>query len=165
MTDANAGLARAGNKDMKIGAILMGLALAGCFAGEDGVGGEREALRSEVVYEEDEGLEGSVVIDSLAWRPFLPLPGLGGGAEFEGAFTGVFENAGTQRVWVRYDLRFFDREDFLIDAFIPFGQPVVLEAGETKRVEGEFRIRAGDPRDFERLSLMRLVARVRWPEE
>ena len=149
---------------MRVGFVLI-LMLMGCFAGNDGVRGERVALRSEVGFEEDEGLVGSVVVDSLAWRPFLPLPGVGGTVEFEGAFVVVFRNTGEEKVWVRYDLRFFDREEFLVDAFIPFGQPVVLDGGAVERVEGEFRIRAGDPRDFERLSLMRLVARVRWPEE
>ena len=69
-------------------------------------------------------------------------------------------------MWVRYDLRFFDQEEFLIDAFIPLGQPIVLIALEkTQRVEGDFLIRTDDPRDFERLALMRLVARIRRPEE
>ena len=62
--------------------------LAGCFAGDDGFsgGGERRALRSEVEFVHDEGLEGSVVVDSLGWWPFLPTPEFGGGAEFEGVF-------------------------------------------------------------------------------
>jgi len=146
--------------------VVLAVLFVGCFAGDDGVGGggERQALRSEVEFVHDEGLEGSVVVDSLAWLPFVPVPGFGG-AEFEGVFVVDFRNVGEERVWVRYDLRFFDREDFLVDAFIPFGQPVELEAGETERVEGAFRVRAADPRDFERLSLMRLVARVRWPEK
>ena len=157
---------------MKIGiGLLIVLFWAGCFAGRDRVGSDREPLRSEVEFAEaDEGLEGSVQINNLVWQPFLPLPGSGlGGAgefagQFDGAYAGVFRNVGTEEVWVRYDLRFFDREEFLIDAFIPFGQPVVLAAGEVKKVEGELRIRVGDPRDIELLSLMRLVARVRRPE-
>ena len=60
---------------------------------------------------------------------------------------------------------FFDPEEFLIDAFIPIGQPVILNAGETRRVEGDFLIRTDDPRDFERLALMKLVARIRRPSE
>ena len=129
--------------------------------------GDREALRSEVEFVEvDEGLESSVQIDSLIWQPFLPLPGSGleGSGDFDGAYQAVFRNVGRQEVWVRYDLRFFDREEFLLDAFIPFGQPVVLAAGEVKKIEGEFRLRLGDPRDIELLSLMRLGVRVRWPD-
>ena len=150
---------------MKIAIIPILFLLVGCFAGENGVGSERGALRSEVEFIADEGLEESVVVDSLVWIPFLPHLGFGSTTEFEGGFSGVFRNVGTTEVWVRYDLRFFDREEFLIDAFIPIGQPVVLAGGETVRVAGEIRIRTEDPRDFERLSLMRLVARIRWPEQ
>ena len=149
---------------MSIGIALM-LLLGGCFAAEDGPSGAVEALRSEVEFVEDAGLEGSVSIDSLTWLPFFPEPGFGGTAEFEGIFVAVFRNVGEATVWVRYDLRFFDQEEFLIDAFIPLGQPVVLSVGETRRVEGDFLIRTDDPRDFDRLALMRLVARIRRPEE
>ena len=149
---------------MSMGIALV-LLLGGCFASEDVPSGVVDALRSEVEFVEDEGLEGSVSIDSLTWWPFLPQPGFGGTAEVEGVFVAVFRNVGADTVWVRYDLRFFDQEEFLIDAFIPLGQPVVLIAGETRRVEGDFLIRTDDPRDFERLALMRLVARIRRPEE
>ena len=149
---------------MSMGIALV-LLLVGCFASEDVPSGVVEALRSEVEFIEDEGLEGSVLIDSLTWWPFFPQPGLGTTAEVEGVFVAVFRNVGESTVWVRYDLRFFDWEEFLIDAFIPIGQPVVLSAGETRRVEGDFLIRTDDPRDFGRLALMRLVARIRRPEE
>ena len=148
---------------MSMGIALV-LLLVGCFAAEDGPSGAVQALRSEVEFVEDEGLEGSVSIDSLTWLPFFPEPGFGTTAEFEGIFVAVFRNVGETTVWVRYDLRFFDQEEFLIDAFIPTGQPVVLSAGETRRVEGNFLIRTDDPRDFERLALMRLVARIRRPD-
>ena len=145
--------------------IALVLLLGGCFAAENGPSGEVDVLRSEVEFVEDEGLEGSVLIDSLTWWPFFPQPGFGETAEVEGVFVAVFRNVGADTVWVRYDLRFFDWEEFLIDAFIPLGQPVVLSAGEEQRVEGDFLIRTDDPRDFGRLALMRLVARIRRPEE
>ncbi len=145
--------------------IALVLLLVGCFAAEDGPSDAVDVLRSEVEFVEDEGLAGSVAIDSLTWLPFLPRPGFGTTAEFEGVFVAVFRNVGATTVWVRYDLRFFDQEEFLIDAFIPIGQPVILSAGETRRVEGDFLIRTDDPRDFDRLALMRLVARIRRPEE
>ena len=145
--------------------IALVLLLGGCFAAEDGPSDAVDVLRSEVEFVEDEGLEGSVLIDSLTWLPFFPEPGFGTTVEFEGIFAAVFRNVGEATVWVRYDLRFFDSEEFLIDAFIPIGQPVVLNPGETRRVEGDFLIRTDDPRDFERLALMRLVARIRRPEE
>ena len=149
---------------MSMGIALV-LLLGGCFAAEDVPSGAVDALLSEVEFVEDEGLEGSVSIDSLTWWPFLPQPGFGGTAEVEGVFVAVFRNVGADTVWVRYDLRFFDQEEFLIDAYIPLGQPVVLSAGEEQRVEGDFLIRTDDPRDFGRLALMRLVARIRRPEE
>lgn len=150
---------------MSVGIALV-LVLGGCFAAEDGPpSGAEDGLHSAVEFVEDAGLEGSVLIDSLTWWPLLPRLALGETAEFEGVFTAVFRNVGAATVWVRYDLRFFDREEFLIDAFIPLGQPVVLSAGEAHRVEGDFLIRTDDPRDFERLALMRLVARIRQPEE
>ena len=145
--------------------IALVLLLVGCFAAEDGPSDAVDVLRSEVEFVEDAGLEGSVLIDSLTWLPFLPQPGFGTTAEFEGVFATVFRNVSEATVSVRYDLRFFDPEEFLIDAFIPIGQPVVLNAGETRRVEGDFLIRTDDPRDFERLALMRLVARIRRPEQ
>ena len=149
---------------MGIGIALV-LLLGGCFAAEDGPSDAVDVLRSEVEFVEDAGLEGSVSIDSLTWWPFFPQPGLGTTAEVEGVFVAVFRNVGESTVWVRYDLRFFDQEEFLIDAFIPLGQPVVLNAGEERRVEEDFLIRTDDPRDFEWLALMRLVARIRRPEE
>ena len=149
---------------MSMGIALM-LLLGGCFAAEDGPSDAVDVLRSEVEFVEDEGLEGSVSIDSLTWWPFFPQPGFGETAELEGIFVAVFRNVGESTVWVRYDLRFFDQEEFLIDAFIPLGQPIVLSAGEERRVEGDFLIRTDDPRDFEWLALMRLVARIRRPEE
>ncbi len=149
---------------MSMGIALV-LLLGGCFASEDVPSGAADVLLSEVEFVEDEGLEGSVSIDSLTWWPFLPQPGFGGTAEVEGVFVAVFRNVGADTVWVRYDLRFFDQEEFLIDAYIPLGQPIVLSAGETQHVEGDFLIRTDDPRDFERLALMRLVARIRRPEE
>lgn len=144
--------------------IALVLLLGGCWAAEDGPSGAVDVLRSEVEFVADAGLEGSVAIDSLTWWPLLPRPGFGQTAEVEGVFVAVFRNVGQATVWVRYDLRFFDQEEFLIDAFIPLGQPVVLRAGEAHRVEGDFLIRTDDPRDFARLSLMRLVARIRRPE-
>ena len=87
--------------------IVLVLLLVGCFAAEDGPSNAVEALRSEVEFVEDEGLEGSVSIDSLTWLPFLPQPGFGTTAEFEGVFAAVFRNVGEATVWVRYDLRFF----------------------------------------------------------
>jgi hypothetical protein len=141
--------------------LLLSWALCSCGLAGDASGPRNIERRSEVVYEEEDGLQGAVRIDSLEWLPFLPFLGSGGLVEVEGVFAGIFVNAADEQVLIRYDLRFFDDEDFLIDAFIPFGQPVVLAAGERRLVQGEFLLRAEDARQASSLELMRLVAKVR----
>ena len=141
--------------------LLVCAVLSSCGVG-DGPSGPRDIVRrSEVVYEEDAGLEGAVRIDSLEWLPFLPFPGPGGITEVEGVFAAIFRNTSADSVRVRYDLRFFDDEECLVDAFIPFGQPVDLAAGEKRRVQGEFLLRADDARQAAHIELLRLVVRVR----
>ena len=72
--------------------VVLALFLVGCFAGDDGFSGnsERQILRSEAEFVHDEGLEGSIVVDSLRWMPFLPMQGFGG-VEFEGV---LWQNLG-----------------------------------------------------------------------
>ena len=121
--------------------------------------------RVEVVIESDEGLEEAVRIDSLAWRPtFLDFGFEEELQEFEGTFDARFANLTDQPLQIRYDLRFYDRYDDLVDDFIPFGQPVRLDPHQVRRVESDFFLRAGDPRDLEQLTTMRLFARVMKPE-
>ena len=62
---------------MSMGIILV-LLLVGCFATEDVPSGVVDALLSAVEFVEDEGLEGSVSIDSLTWWPFFPAAGIRG---------------------------------------------------------------------------------------
>ncbi|MFT5087645.1 MAG: hypothetical protein ACI906_002369 [Candidatus Latescibacterota bacterium] len=141
---------------------LFFLLLAGCGLAGDSTRSRDTVRRSEVGYQEVAvGLEGAVRIDSLEWLPFLPFPGSGGIFEVEGAFAAIFNNSAADSVQVRYDLRFFDDEDSLVDAFIPFGQPVLLAAGERRIVQGEFLVRTDDAIQASRLELLRLVARVR----
>lgn len=153
--------ARALARTCALGALALGCSLAG-----DATRPRDIERTSEVSYQEVEaGLEGTVRIDSLTWVPLLPFPLANGSFEVPGAFAAVFRNEGSQPVHVRYDLRFFDEEDALVDAFIPFGQPVALSPGERRAVQGEFLVRTSDIYQSEHLALMRLVARVRHPEE
>lgn len=141
---------------------LFFLLLSGCGLAGDSTRPRDIARRSEVSYQDVAvGLEEAVRIDSLEWLPFLPFPGSGGIFEVEGAFAAIFKNSAADSVQVRYDLRFFDDEDSLVDAFIPFGQPVLLAAGERRIVQGEFLVRTDDAIQAARLELLRLVARVR----
>jgi hypothetical protein len=117
--------------------------------------------RSEVVLEPEEGLDGAVQVDSLSWRPvFLEFENELADQELEGIFAVVFTNLTDLELQLRYDLRFYDRDGFLIDAFIPFGQPVELAAHQVRKIEGRFFLRADDPREFQWLAIMRLVARI-----
>lgn len=149
--------------------ILLG-ALAGWAAGCGLVGeanGPRNLeRRSEVVLQPEEGLEGAVRVDSVAWLPLFVEFGYDiAPQELEGTFAARFANLTDLALQVRYDLRFFDRDGILIDDFIPFGQPVALEARQVRRVEGAFLLRASDPRDLEWVETMQLVARVMRMEE
>ena len=143
-------------------AALFFALLVGCGLAGDSTRPRDITRRSEVSYQEvAAGLEGAVQIDSLQWLPFLPFPGSGGLFEVEGAFAAIFSNAAEDSVQVRYDLRFFDDEESLVDAFIPFGQPIRLAAGERRIVRGDFIVRTSDVVQASRLELLRLVARVR----
>jgi len=143
-------------------AALFFLFLVGCGLAGDSTRPRDIVRRSEVSYQEVAvGLEGAVLIDSLEWLPFLPFPGSGGIFEVEGAYAAIFKNSAADSVQVRYDLRFFDDEESLVDAFIPFGQPVLLAAGERRIVQGDFLVRTGDAVQASRLELLHLFARVR----
>jgi len=133
----------------------------GCGLTDDPTGPGDIERRTEIILESEEGLEEAARVDSLVWRPFPPELGFENEIQaIEGTFSALFTNLTDQSLQIRYDLRFYDREDFLIDAFIPFGQPVRLSSRETLPVEGTFRIRSDDPRDLERLAMMRLFAKV-----
>ena len=148
------------------GVLMCGLLLTGCGLVGDATRPNDVKRTSEVVFQAvaDE-LADHVAIDSLEWVPFLPMPLSNGTFEIAGGFAAVFHNGGPNPVGVRYDLRFFDDEETLIDAFIPFGQPILLKLGQRRVVQGEFILRTGDLYQTEHLSHMQLVARVRHPEE
>ncbi|MEW6750226.1 MAG: hypothetical protein AB1505_04530 [Candidatus Latescibacterota bacterium] len=136
-------------------------AWAGCDLTSNPGGPGRVAPRMEVVVEPEAGLEGAVQIDSLSWRP-LPVE-LGPDLDvafFEGTFSARFVSLAQREVEVRYDLRFLDEDGFLVDRFIPFGQPVRLPAGQVRRVSGEYSLRADEPWELERVVILRLHARV-----
>jgi len=144
--------------------ILLGILAAwtaGCGLVGEANGPRDFAPRSEVVLQPEEGLEGAVRVDSVAWLPvFVEFEYDIAPQELEGNFAARFANLTDLRLQVRYDLRFYDRDGILIDDFIPFGQPVVLEPRQVRWVDGFFLLRADDPRDLEWVDTMQLVARV-----
>ena len=118
-------------------------------------------LRSELVIESaPPGLERAVAADSASWYPAAVLAtGDAGIVEIEGPFRFRLRNAALQGLSLRYDLRFLDVDRFLVDRFIPFGQPLLLGEGEAKLAQGTFVIRA--PIDVGRYGLATMVIAVR----
>ena len=130
--------------------------LAGC-GGNRATDAQPPILRSEV---EVEGLQGAVQVDSVAWA--LRSWALTGNGQFEltGSYGLVFRNLSDQPLEIRYDLRFFDRDTFFIDVFIPFGLPLRLAPHESRRDGDDFTIRAEEPRALDELQTMHVRAVV-----
>jgi hypothetical protein len=133
--------------------------LAGCGPIGDPSGPGRIEPRTEVVLEPAD-LERAVRIDSVVWALDLASLDPGRSRELEGTFRAVFANLTDQELALRYDLRFYDPDDFLVDDYIPLGQPVMLAPRQTRRVEGDLLIQAGDPDELERIATLRLYART-----
>ena len=145
---------------------MLAMRAAGCGLVGEANGPRDFEPRSEVVMQPEEGLEGAVRVDSVAWLPVFVEFGYDiAPQELEGSFAAHFANLTDRQLQVRYDLRFYDRDGILIDDFIPFGQPVVLEPGQVRRVEGFFLLRSSDPRELEWVETMQLVAEVMRVEE
>ena len=148
--------------------IALVLLLAGCFAAEDGPSDPVDVLRSEVEFVEDEGLEGSVSIDSfdLVCLVLATARTLDNSGILRGSLRLCLAMSVKKPCGCATTCGFSDQEEFLIDAFNTVWATGTSSApGKRARVEGDFLIRTDDPRDFEWLALMRLVARIKRPEE
>ena len=144
-------------------AILAALWLAGCGLLDGAARPQDFDRRSLVVYEPDPGWEEAVLIDSVSWLPVF----VGAGYDVnpgrtEGTFAARFVNLTGRRVQLRYELRFYDADAFLMDAFFPFGQPVLLERHETRWIRGDFTLDLSSD-DALWLTTMELAARVTAP--
>lgn len=126
--------------------------LAGC-------GGDRATdhgpltLRTEVVIE---GLQGAVQVDSVAWETRSWALTNDDRFEIDGRYGLFFRNLTDQPLELRYDLRFLDRDTFLIDIFNPFGLPLRLGPHEGRRDGADFSIRAEEPRALDELQTMQV---------
>ena len=111
------------------------------------------------------GLEQSVVVDSVSWEPLTLNTIVPGELEVVGIYAIYFRNATDQSLQLTYDLRFLDVDGFLVDRFIPFGQPVLLAAGQPVLGEGIFVVRTTP--DIGRFGLltMQIAARLVRPEQ
>lgn len=111
----------------------------------------------------------AVHIDSVSWRPRLLLPDPfdpnPSSLDLSGTYAVFFRNIGQVPLLLRYDLRFFDLDGFLIDVFNPFGLPLRLEPGQTLQHGDAFEIRAADPRQLEELATLQVSVQVQSPPE
>ena len=141
--------------------VAGGLASVGCGSGERPLDPEKIELQTEVKVEaEEEGLTQAVAVDSVYGDPGLFDFTIPDAVEIGGTFRISFRNLGEEPLQIRYELRFFDADTFLIDNFIPFGQPLRLEPGQVREIKGEFLIRAGPIEELEFPALMQVVVRV-----
>ena len=145
------------------------LTLAAVACGDGSATGPRDpaSLHTQWVVESaPAGMTEAVVVDSAFWNPAaLLLTGDDAVLEVEGPFSILFRNTGEELLEMRYDLRFLAVDGFLVDNFIPFGQPVRLAAGQQVLQEGTFVIRSTP--DIGRFGLltMRIAARIALPEQ
>ena len=140
--------------------MVLPVALFFCGFADSGTGAKAGSLRSEVEYVAESGLLTAVKVDSVFWVPVFSPVKFGGGQEITGLYTIHFRNVTNSRLEVRYELRFQDRDGFVIDVFNPFNQPVRLSAGEVEEVNGEFRIRIQRAEDVELLHTLLVVLHI-----
>jgi hypothetical protein len=127
--------------------------------------GAAPARRTELVVEAAPGgLEQAVELDSSRWQPTAYLPDPAGGLEMDGAYTVRFRNRTGQALDLRCELRFYDADGFLVDVFIPFGQPLHLPPMGIQESSGPFTIRLAAGLDEGTAPvLMRVAARLALP--
>ena len=141
--------------------LLPRLALSFFSCGDsDPLGPIPERLRSQLLVEAPDELAEAVQVDSVGWNWFFLDPFAPVGVKVGGSFRFNFTNSVDQDLSLRYELRFFDSDEFLVDIFFPFGQPLVLEPGQTRRLGDNFEINASDEFQAERLETMRIVLKV-----
>ena len=149
-------------------AAVLGLMAWGCGDAENPLRWRDPAdLRTVLQIESaPPGLSEAVAVDSASWFPAAQIPtGNEDDVEVEGPFHIRFRNTSEQPLRMRYDLRFYDDTGFVIDWFIPFGQPVVLAAGQAVIEEGTFVVRTTPDLGRFGLAEMRIAARLTLPEQ
>ncbi len=143
-----------------LGVGVFCVSFVACGLPERSNGPTSGSLRSRVEFVSEDGLNTAVQVDSVSWFPsFFPVE-FGGGQEVAGSFTIRFTNVTNASLEIRYELRFLDRDDFTIDVFNPFGQPIRLGPGGMDEVSGEFRIRIRQPSDIELLRTLLVVVHI-----
>lgn len=103
-----------------------------------------------------EGLREAVQVDSVFWDARSWALTSKGQFEISGRYALTFLNLTDQPLELRYDLRFLDRDAFLIDVFNPFGLPLQLGPHEARRQGSGYSIRAEEPRALDELQTMQV---------
>ncbi|MAN22735.1 MAG: hypothetical protein CME10_00535 [Gemmatimonadetes bacterium] len=116
----------------------------------------------EIIFQQiDPKLDGLVKIDSVSWIPLLPINLPNRMIEIPGIFSVTIQNNSNEVIWIRYDLRFFDDEGFLVDDFIPFGQPVIVAPRIEHALNGDFFVRSANIDQAMRMAMMQFAARIK----
>lgn len=142
--------------------VLLLVVLAGCGDGTTLGPRDPTTLHTQLLVETaPEGVAEAVRIDSAFWNPAALLrTGDDAVLEVEGPFFLRLRNTSAVALTMRYDLRFLDDGGFLVDLFIPFGQPVALAPGETIQQAGTFVIRSTPDIGRFGLATMQVAARL-----
>ena len=120
--------------------------------------------RASYVLTAPEGLGQAVVVDSVRWSQTAFYMSPSGELEVTGPYEIHFRSTVEERLEMRYDLRFLDKDGFLFGQFIPFGLPVVFGPRQTIVESGEFEIRSAES-GLDDVRTMRIAATVRVAEE
>ena len=155
------------NSVPKIGLLAaLGALLVACGQGDDANGPQNRLRTSQIVLEAEEAaLEQAVRVDSVFWDLDFIDPLDPEDVIVEGHFGLFVRNRAQEALTIRYELRFFDDDFFLVDRFIPFGQPLILEAGQLRTVTDTFTIRAGPIRELPLINLMQVAGTIQRPTQ
>tara|TARA_B100000579_G_C22818538_1_gene849239 strand:- start:457 stop:915 length:459 start_codon:yes stop_codon:yes gene_type:complete len=145
--------------------IVLTLNVASCGNGSNPSNSEIIKKHYEIIFQEiDPKLDGLVRIDSVSWIPLLPINLPNNLVEIPGIFSATIQNNSKKVIWLRYDLRFFDDEGFLVDDYIPFGQPIIVDPNSKQTLNEEFIVRSANIDQVMRLATMQFAARIRLPD-
>ena len=145
--------------------ILLTLNVASCGNGSNPSSSEIIKKHHEIIFQEiHPKLEGFVRIDSVSWIPLLPINLPNSLVEIPGIFSATIQNNSNEIIWLRYDLRFLDDEGFLVDDYIPFGQPIIIDPNSKQTLNGEFIVRSANIDQAMRMATMQFAARIRLPD-
>ena len=139
--------------------LICGLGLA-CNSSNRPVGFAAIDYQTEIIIQTPPASTASVRVDSASWKPLFLGLAFDAYIEVEGRYSLCFYNPSNQGLTLRYDLRFFDAETFLVDVFNPFNLPLHLPSQTSQCIDAEFFIRADDLHQAETLARMQVTIQI-----